>query len=353
LSSDDARPGTSRLPFVADIRNQPDALTQFLTTRSFDAVADVDLARWDRIVLTGMGASHYAAYPAWVRLISRGVAAWWLSTDELLANAQELIQDRTVVWMTSQSGQSAEIVRLISILEQGSEEVLLIGLTNDPASPLGASCDVRVDLAVGEEHTVGTRSYMNSVAAGSIVAESLVRGRVENAIEDIAFTIEGLRTYLSAGWDANLSAITKAVEDTKRLMIVSRGASLAAAWTGALTIKESANVHAEGMSAGQFRHGPLELADPDLTVIVIPDGIQSWSQDVRLLADLNRCGARSISIGPQPIIAEPTLPIADHRGVGCSIAQVVPLQMASIPLALASGYVPGEFRNVNKITTML
>ena len=47
------------------------------------------------------------------------------------------------------------------------------------------------------------------------------------------------------------------------LTLIGRGGARAAAEMGALAVKESSALLAESLEAGQFRHGPLEMAGPD------------------------------------------------------------------------------------------
>ncbi len=78
-----------------------------------DAEARALLTRdWERIVLTGMGSSHYVGLPTWRALVGTGRAAWAVDTGDLLENPALLTRD-TLLIATSQSGASGEIVELL------------------------------------------------------------------------------------------------------------------------------------------------------------------------------------------------------------------------------------------------
>jgi hypothetical protein len=102
------------VPYVQDILSQPDSLKSALA--KFDAsplgaLKDaLQRGDFDRILLTGMGASLHAAYPAWLALVQAGLPAMWVDTAELIHHAPELVTPRTLYWLFSQSGRSAEIV---------------------------------------------------------------------------------------------------------------------------------------------------------------------------------------------------------------------------------------------------
>jgi glutamine---fructose-6-phosphate transaminase (isomerizing) len=123
-----------------------------------------------------------------------------------------------------------------------------------------------------------------------------------------------------------------------------------AALTGGLVLKEAAKVHAEGLSAGQFRHGPVELADHNLTVVVI-EGLPATAElNRRLAGDLVAYGARVCWLGSADGAGWPVLPAPRSSDLARPITEVVPFQLLSVRLAEASGLEPGLFRNGAKVT---
>ena len=59
-------------PFERDIADQAEALRAFAQSALAPAVTRLLGRRYDRIVLTGMGSSHFAALPGWRRLADAG-----------------------------------------------------------------------------------------------------------------------------------------------------------------------------------------------------------------------------------------------------------------------------------------
>jgi glucosamine--fructose-6-phosphate aminotransferase (isomerizing) len=121
-------------PYVQDILSQPDSLR--LALEKFDAAPLAPLRKaiqrggFERIVLTGMGASLYAAYPAWLTLAQAGLPALWVDTAELVHHAQGLLTSRTLFWLFSQSGRSAEIVSALDF-ERIPRPGALLATVND------------------------------------------------------------------------------------------------------------------------------------------------------------------------------------------------------------------------------
>jgi len=90
-------------PFERDIDDQAEALRAFAQSALSPAVTRLLGRRYDRIVLTGMGSSHFAALPGWRRLADAGHPAWWVDSGQLL-DAPGLITPGTLLVATSQSG---------------------------------------------------------------------------------------------------------------------------------------------------------------------------------------------------------------------------------------------------------
>jgi len=86
--------------YIDNILGQPAALRSLLAGLDLKLVghlaARVRAGDFDRIILTGMGASLFAAYPAWAILSAAGLPAWWLETSELAESARALVTPKTL-----------------------------------------------------------------------------------------------------------------------------------------------------------------------------------------------------------------------------------------------------------------
>lgn len=333
--------------YVADIHSQPQALQQLLDSSVDPSVLKLlhGLGGFRRVILTGMGASLHAQYPAYLALASAGVAAWHVETSELLAGAAGLITADTLLWITSQSGRSAEITALLDRLS--GRRPAVVGFTNDLASPLAGSADAVIDLHSGDEHTVGTRSYVNSLAAHLRAAAAALDRQTPAEVYEMP---RHLADYLR-DWQEHLAAWDTAVAE-QILFTVGRGASLAAACTGALIVKEAAKTPMEAASASQFRHGPLEMADDRTCVIVLPGSAADEPLNKQLARDLSSFGANAIVLAGPNDPRGPQLPVV-RSDEARPLGEILPFQALSVMLAERRGIEPGAFRQIEKVTTTL
>src|SRR5947207_2210058 len=94
---------------LKEIHDQPEALRRTVETVG----ASVDLLRpWAerlqegkirRVVMTGMGSSCFAVYPALAYLVEHGIQAIGIETSELLHYYLPLLDEQTLLVMISQS----------------------------------------------------------------------------------------------------------------------------------------------------------------------------------------------------------------------------------------------------------
>lgn len=339
--------------YVRDILSQPGALQNAL--QRFDPAPLQPLAArlraggFGRIILTGMGASFYAAYPLWLRLVQAGLPAFWVDTAELLHYARPLITEDSLVWILSQSGRSAEIVALLEYLKDMS--VVLLATVNDLQSPLAQSAKEHlIPIYADPELTVSTRTYLNTLAVAQLAALALIGGDVQQGWDELRAGAQAIADYL-AEWKIHLETIRALVPPPRTLTLLGRGVSLASACTGALILGEASKVGTIALQAGQFRHGPMELTGENLTALIFAGAAQTRQLLERLHADLIRYGARALWVAPdstdQP---NPRLPMPDAAGIALPLAEIVPIQLLTVHLALQNGIEPGKFFYSGKVT---
>ena len=124
-----------------------------------------------RIILTGMGASHFAALPSWRRLVAAGKAAWWIDTESLLKKPQLVTSDSLVV-ATSRSGSGGHVGALTDELGRTTRPGAMIAITDDPASPLAAVADCEVLLRSGASGS--PRGFLNALVVHDYVASMIL-----------------------------------------------------------------------------------------------------------------------------------------------------------------------------------
>lgn len=266
-----------------------------------------------------------------------------------------MVTPKTLLWMVSQAGHGPEAMALLDALA-GRRPNLVLATTNQADSPLAARADLVLPLHTTQEHGVATRSYVNTLAVTQLTALAMTGQDVAPELAGLGQAAEALAAYLG-DWQQKVEAFAQLMPEPDRVLLVGRGASLAAALDGALVLKEAARVNAEGMSAGQFRHGPLELADERLTVLIFDGGGPLRAADQRLAQTVSECGGRALWVGEQmategahPGAQIPTVPAPTGTGIARPIGQIIPIQLLSLYLARLGGFEAAAFRHLGKVT---
>lgn len=339
-------------PFIEDILSQPAVLQHALGDLELSALESlrrmISGGQIDRVLITGMGASLYGTYPAWLCLANAGVPAYWVDAAELIYYAKGLVTPKTLLWVISQSGRSAELLHLLSPAALPQPK-LLLALTNDLTSPLARSAQVVLPIDAPVELTVSTRTYLNTLAISQLSALVLAGLDPQPGLDQLQDATHKIGLYLST-WQEQVEQLVQAVGFPPNLAILGRGPSLAAVHTGALVLAEAAKYPALALNAAEFRHGPLELVRPDLTVLVLAGSGDTLPLNRRLAVEIDRLGGKVLWIAPTPEPELPWIEMPAARGLGVPLAEILPFQLLSLALAKQSRIEAGKFNFSGKIT---
>jgi len=335
--------------YLLDILSQPqaleDTLQALLPTKPLqNLAAKLNRGKFHRVVLTGMGSSFHALHPLNLELIRLGYTAIMVETSELVHYKSAFFDPKTLIVAVSQSGQSAEMLRLIKMNRGHSS---LIAVTNTPESPLARNADAVVLTHAGKEFSVSCKTYVTALMALQWLGAVLAERDLRRTRRELTHAAGAVASYL-AGWKEYVRSLAQDWKDIRHLFLVGRGVSLAAAGTGALIVKESDHFHAEGMSSAAFRHGPFEMLSQETFVLVFSGDKKTKDLNRRLLDDVQKQGGRAELLGEDASYPPFRIPV---DGVVRPILEILPVQMVTLALAAQTGREPGRFELASKVTT--
>ena len=341
-----------------EICSQPDALRRAAISLS-EQRSELELVseahdRAATIVFTGMGSSYDACYPALNDLAGRGVPAIMVDTAELLHFRRAILGPRTLVVIVSQSGESVEIVKLANAIEAQRGRPFVVSVTNGLVNELASRADVRLDSAAGRETGPSTLTFSAALTILSGVARLLAGESAGTAIDRTRTAAEGAALAAERLLEDPEAEATRLAELGRAgvLVVLGRGPARAAAEMGALLLKEC-GVMAESLESAAFRHGPLELAGPGMSAIVLATEPETRRLDLGLAADLIASGAEVLVITPDGEEPKGTRGVATgviDRAL-MSAVSIIPIQLLAWRLAVARGRTPGMYTRASKVTT--
>jgi glutamine---fructose-6-phosphate transaminase (isomerizing) len=355
-----SRENTVSKSYLDEIAEQPEAIRRLaglLSVELADQAGDIrqaiDAGRITHIILTGMGGSLYSAYGTWLRLSQNlpiPVSLW--DTSELIQQAPVLLRAGTMVVGISQSGESVELRRMTEIDKATS---VRISITNTPDNSLSRWAALGIATEVGPEQTVSTKTYTAGMVALHIF-ERLLLGEIDGLESDIAGLADAIERFLPR-FEAEAADILGFIGHQAPIMFIGRGASCSSATMAALVTAEAAKAHTTALTGGQFRHGPLELVRAGFSSVMFMGDGETRELNRKTAADIAGFGGRCLVIEPEdansattgnvqtlrlPRVAPPLLPVIE----------IIPIQLLTVPMAIARSFVPAKFLNGSKVTVI-
>lgn len=344
--------------YLDDIVSQPQQLKQALTAYSGSAVRQsfsaIRKMEFGELLFAGMGSSHFCALSANVYLASHGIRSQVISAGELLHYEYGRIRSDTLLCLISQSGESAEIVRILEKLPDG---IQVIAVTNDPESTLGKRGNVILPLCVSNEKSVTTRTYLASLCLTLLIAFVLTGEETDKALGELE-EIFGKMEGCLAGFEEKAEKLAGFSRNCKEINVMGRGYAMTAVRAGALFFREVSRFGATDFDSAEFRHGPMETVDEDFFGIVLAPSGGTQNLGVNLAREIAEKGGRVVLVTdacaafetPADNILAVILPKVPE--MYSPFLQILPLQLLADALAKEKGIAAGEFRWGSKITAV-
>ena len=348
--------------FLEEIRSQPEALRKLAGYyRGDEGVslvkkAAAEILRARKVVAAGMGSSLYSLYLLEMETVGIVPALEIRDASELLHFGMSSFRGDETIVAVSQSGESAGTKKVVEALEG---RVRIVSIVNDMTSFMGMHADIVLPLCAGDERTISTKTYTNTLAVLSMLSVCINGGDMSGETD----LIDRAADLMERHFDDSARAAEQAADYFERvtcLHCIARGGNMVAARQLALILKEGAGVFAEALTAGQFRHGPIELAGAGHAAVCIMSGGCEPYLTAGLAAEIAGLGSRILvltdSEGEYGFPHESTL-MNVHIETGGLPSRYFPVVGAPFMeyfvhwLALGRGRTAGSFIHATKITT--
>lgn len=380
MSSSDS-PRSFRHHMLREIYEQPAALA-----RTLDFYLDLSLAvpefREERlrdvaallrkhsdIVIAASGSSRHAGLAA--EILLEDLAGLMVDVEYASEYACRSVHVRrhpespTPVLVLSQSGETADT--LAALREAARRGHPTIAVTNVHGSTMAREATVDLATLAGRELAIpATKSFTAQLALMEILALLAARERHALEAKEVAARLAALARVPDAIaaqlpiWERRIELLAREYADAKTFLYLGRGVHYAIAREGALKLKESSYLHAEGYPSGELKHGPNALVSREVPLVVLatvdrddPESLLRYEKTVSLLYDLRRQDARVLALanaGDAAVasLATDTVYIEAASEALLPISEVVPLQLFAYFMAVAHGVDVDRPRNLTK-----
>jgi glucosamine--fructose-6-phosphate aminotransferase (isomerizing) len=272
---------------------------------------------------------------------------------------------RPSVLVISQSGETSDTLAALRFAKDVGQQTLAIA--NVVGSTMLREAGAAMPLGAGKELAIpATKSFTCQLTALYLLAlfEGSRLGTFDQAqfkarIAELCALPDVIERQLS-GWREWMTALAKKYSDAGSFLYLGRGVHYAIAREGALKMKESSYVQAEGYPTGELKHGPNALVSERVPLMAlatvdrnVDDSVLRYEKTLQLLGDMKQQGARVIAIANTGDRDVPSLatdcvfvePASEHL---LPIPEVIPLQLFSYAMALEHGVDVDRPRNLSK-----
>jgi glucosamine--fructose-6-phosphate aminotransferase (isomerizing) len=358
---------------LREIYEQPQALAATIeryvpggasTAESLQPVVD-SFGRRERLVIAASGSSRHAGLAGEIMLEDlAGIPVDVEYASEYTYRSTHTLHDPGVL-VISQSGETADT--LAALREAQARGLATVAITNNADSSMAMEASASLPTFAGIEKAIpATKSFTTQLAVLYSLALHLARFRgrmTQQAAEAHGRQLQEIPWLIQAalpGWQQQIQALTPQLASSSTLLYLGRAAHYAIAREGALKLKESAYLNAEGYPAGELKHGPNALVSKEAPLIMIatsdvndPDSLLRYSKVLQLMKDMREQGARIVGLATEgdrevPLYSDSCLFVPASNDLLSTILEVVPLQLLAYSLAVSRGIDVDRPRNLVK-----
>ena len=299
-------------------RQHADARASFENNAAMAANVAASIRKTGRLLLLGMGGSHAVGRAVEPLYRAHGIDALALPLSEQLGQPVPL--DGKTVLVTSQSGESAEVVRWFA--EAGSTTDIF-GLTLEGGSFLARTAPCLVGAGGTELAFAATRSLTVTFALHLAILAALgedpsaalgaLDQKQDNDITQALAALEEVTTIVTSG--RRLQGVAEAL---------------------ALGLTELSRLPCFSLEGGQLRHGPMEMLGPKIGIILFRGNDPTAELVTAMALSVVEAGAPLIifdASGQSPVAGAVTLSFKPASGLAAIFAMLPVAQRLMIAFA--------------------
>ena len=328
-----------------------------------------DLAEINKITIVACGTSYYSGLAA--KYLIEEISGLEVEVDiasEFRYRAHPFRKDNLMIFI-SQSGETADTLAALKFAKANKQKILSV--VNVAHSSMAQLSDAVIRTVAGPEIGVAsTKAYTAQISVLSLLAIHLgfLRGKVSpkqklKLLQDLADSGAKISELLAQANIRNIKKVAKGLTSARHMLYIGRGISQVTAFEAALKMRELSYIDAQGIAAGELKHGTIALIDKKMPVIVLApkgnSGNNLFEKTVSNAEEVNARGGKIIFVSDRLGIeqfgkmAKEKLVIPEISGIiQEALLPVVSTQLLAYYVALFKGNDVDQPRNLAKSVTV-
>ena len=351
-----------------EIHEQPDAIRRAVMGRLDERFATAklggvnldarELRNIKRVKFLGCGSAYYAGQmgAALVEELARIPADAEPASE--FRYRSPVVDPDTLYVAVSQSGETSDTLMAVQELKRKGGQVM--GAVNVVGSAIGRECGHGIFLHAGPEVAVASTKALTNMAVNFALL-ALLLGRVRDlSAANGARMVNGLRALPSQvtgilNAEEEIAAIAHRFAEADHMFFIGRVRGWPVAREGAQKLKEISYVHAEAYQAGELKHGPLALIQPEMPSVVIIPSDDLVAKNISTIEQIKARGGPVIAVASADIpvaFADATIRVPRAEPELEPILFNIPLQLLAYHAAAKLGRDIDKPRNLAKSVTV-
>jgi glucosamine--fructose-6-phosphate aminotransferase (isomerizing) len=355
---------------IKEIGEQPEAVENALRGRMDDSghvalddlLDDATVKRLTNVQIVGCGsawiAGLYTAYA--IRKLARIPCSVEMASE--FRYGDPLVDAQTLVIAVSQSGETADT--LAAVREARRRGATVLAVTNVVGSALSLEADHTLFMQSGPEICVlATKTLIAQLVCGLLLALRIGEARgvlTREAHEALGTELQQVpdRIRRCLELEPQLAEMAHRYALARNALYIARGFNVVTAYEGALKLKEVSYIHAEGYAAGELKHGPIALLDPEVPVVAVATRSATLAKTISNIEEVRSREAPVIALVTEgdtdvaPDLAEDIVRVPACSEIVSPLVNVVPLQLLAYHVGIERGCDVDRPRNLAKSVTV-
>lgn len=369
VSPDTTEKGNYRHYMQKEIMEQPAAIKACLEGRIingrvppaiFGHQAEDIFPKIRHVQLVACGTSYHAALVAryWIESMAKIPCTVEIASEFRYREIAETKQSLFIV--LSQSGETADTLAAMRLAKK-LNYLSTLAICNVHGSTMTREADLQFLTHAGIEIGVAsTKAFVTQLTGLMLLSLSLSERvnldctKIFKALTELP---EAIKQILNR--DEQIAELASGFTTKQHALFIGRGALYPIALEGALKMKEISYIHAEGYPAGELKHGPLALVDPNMPIIAAAPHDHLMEKTLSNLQEVQSRGGKlsilsdDIELVKNNGFSEANLLEIPHlHSLLNPILYTIPLQMLAYHVAVLKGTDVDQPRNLAKSVTV-
>lgn len=314
-----------------------------------------------RVVITACGTAYHAGVVA--KYAFEKIARMKVDVDVASEfRYRDPILDKDDIFIVvSQSGETADTLSALRLAK--AQGLKVVAITNCVGSTVSREADDVIYTLAGPEIAVAsTKAYTTQILCMFLLA--IKAGKIRGTLSDEEATkllceLESIPAKIQEILDGKdvIQKFASQQFNKDKIFYIGRQFDSATALESALKLKEVSYMHSEAFAAGELKHGPIALIDPQTLVVAIASEPKLYDKIGSNMVEVKSRGATVLVItqdesGAFEGKADEVFKIPACSSTLASLLTIIPAQLFAYYCAIMRGYNPDKPRNLAKSVTV-